>query len=217
MVLTFYNAPNSTAIVTVAVIAELEHGESEPLFKRIDLDLKDGSTRTHEYLKNVNPNGHVPAIVHDGVAIWESAAITMYLGEMLGEAKVLYPAAGTSRGEAMKWIVWTNTTFGEAMRRLLATLKPEPDLSDERKAVKEEQASKAKADLGVCLGVLNGALEHREYLLQSGYTLADTHVWAFVSTLALLQLDLAPYEKVSAWKTKIEGRPAQAAHAAFKR
>ena len=35
----------------------------------------------------LNPNGRVPTLVHDGVAIWESAAITIYLGETFGEAE----------------------------------------------------------------------------------------------------------------------------------
>jgi hypothetical protein len=31
----------------------------------------------------------------------------------------LYPGPGTKRGEAMKWIAWTDVTFGEAVTRWL--------------------------------------------------------------------------------------------------
>ena len=92
MGLKFYFAPFSTANVTTAVLAELEHGRSEPIAERVEVSLQNGDTRTEQYLTEVNPNGMVPAIVHDDVPIWESSAITMYLGENFGvERKVKEP------------------------------------------------------------------------------------------------------------------------------
>ena len=54
--------------------------------------------------------------------IWESAAITMYLGEMFGVDAGLYPPPGPRRGEAMKWIVWANVNVAEAAGRLAAAM-----------------------------------------------------------------------------------------------
>ena len=31
----------------------------------------------------------------------------------------LYPAPGPKRGEAMKWVVWSNVSLGEAVSRLM--------------------------------------------------------------------------------------------------
>lgn len=115
MTIKFYYAPFSTASVTQAVLGELEHGQDKPLAERISVNLLEGDAKTKDFLANVNPNGLIPVIIHDGVAIWESSAITMYLGELFGTAhKVdgvdapLYPEAGPRRGEAMKWIAWAN-------------------------------------------------------------------------------------------------------------
>src|SRR5919106_6511202 len=105
MSLTFYYAPMSTATLTEAVLAEL----GIPC-ERVKLDLKAGDTHKLEYLK-LNPNGVVPLIVHDGTPIWESAAITMYLGEVFGVEAKLYPELSPKRGEAMKWIAWGNVTL----------------------------------------------------------------------------------------------------------
>jgi glutathione S-transferase len=85
MSLTFYFAPMSTASITEAVLAEL----AIP-FDLVKLNISVGDTRTPEFLK-VNPNGRVPVIVHEGTAIWESSAITMYLGEVFGVEAKLYP------------------------------------------------------------------------------------------------------------------------------
>jgi glutathione S-transferase len=119
MSLTFYSAPMSTASITEAVLAELGI-ECD----RINLDLSAGDPKKPDYLK-VNPNGKVPAIVHDGTAIWESSAITMYLGEVFGVDAQLYPALSPQRGEAMKWIAWANVTLAEAANRLFQSLPPE--------------------------------------------------------------------------------------------
>ena len=114
MALTFYWAPFSTASVTQAVLAELATPH-----ERITVELGTGGTQLPAFLQ-IHPNVRVPVIVHDGLTLWESAAITLYLGETFGVAAALYPAPGPLRGEAMKWIVWSNVTLAEAAGRLAA-------------------------------------------------------------------------------------------------
>ncbi|MEO1330224.1 MAG: glutathione S-transferase N-terminal domain-containing protein, partial [Pseudomonadota bacterium] len=100
MALTFYFAPMSTSNITDAVLRELGCAVT-----RIQVSLQAGDARTPEFLR-LNPNGEVPLIIDDGVAIWESAAITLYLGDRYGAAAGLFPASGPRRGEAMSWVVW---------------------------------------------------------------------------------------------------------------
>jgi len=183
MSLTFYLAPMSTAGITELVLAEL----GIPC-ERVHLDISKGDTQKPEYLK-LNPNGKVPTIVHDGTVIWESAAITIYLGETFGTEKKLYPAPGLKRGEAMKWIVWTNVTLGDAVGRFT-------------KAVEA-----AKKDVGDCLRILDESLRGKQFLLGE-YTLADTHVNAFVDWLRHMKMDLTPYPQLQAWGQRCCARPA---------
>ena len=121
MSLTFYYAPMSTASITDLVLEE----PGVPC-DRVKLDSQKGDTKKPEYLA-VNPNGKVPCIVHDGTAIWESAAITIYLGETFGVERGLFPTPGPRRGEAMKWIVWTNVTMGDAATRLGRAVEADRD------------------------------------------------------------------------------------------
>ncbi|HNN94371.1 MAG TPA: glutathione S-transferase, partial [Pseudomonadota bacterium] len=104
MSLTFYYSPQSSASPVHWTLEEL----GIP-YEKVVVDIRKGENKTPEYLK-INPNGVVPALVHDGVAIFESAAIQIYLGETFGVEKGLYPPPGPARGEVMKWIVWTNVT-----------------------------------------------------------------------------------------------------------
>jgi glutathione S-transferase len=197
MSLTFYYSPMSTAVITDLVLEEL----AVPC-ERIRVDLKKGETRAQEFLR-VNPNGKVPVLVHDGKAIWESAAITLYLGEIFGVVKGLYPEPGPERGEAMKWVVWSNVTLGDAFGRWIRnTTEWFPAEQHNAKA-----AAAAQSDTADCLRILDRALADREYLL-AGYSLADTHVNSLVDWLRYMKMDLSDYGHLNAWSRRCAARPA---------
>lgn len=196
MSITFYFSPMSTATLTSIVIEEL----GIPC-ERKQLDLKAGDTKTPTFLA-VNPNAKVPTIVHDGVAIWESAAITMYLGEQFGVERGLYPAAGPRRGEAMKWIVWTNVTLGEAVYRRGYNGEWAAPGEGNPKAV-----ARADADLAQLLGILDAALAERPFLL-GDYTLADAHLNSFCDWLRHSKIDFSAVANVNAWSARCAARPA---------
>jgi glutathione S-transferase len=181
MSLIFYFAPFSTASVTDAVLAALGVAH-----ERVQMSIEAGDTRKADFLK-LNPNGRVPVIVHDGVAIWESAAIRLYLGETFGVAAGLFPAPGPKRGDAMKWVVWANMVLAEAGGRLSAA---QPDGTDggmqenSRDWVPPEQRTpamrqKAIADIAGALEILDAAFAGQDFLLGK-YSLVDTHMQAFI-------------------------------------
>ncbi len=208
MSLIFYFAPMSTASLTEAVLAEL----GTPC-ERVKLDITAGDTRKPDFLK-VNPNGRVPVIVHEGTAIWESAAITMYLGEMFGVDAKLYPVPGPKRGEAMKWIVWSNVNLAEAGGRLSAALPTEIDGAvqpnsldwvplEQRSAITLE---KATADLASYLNILNDGLANQSFLL-GDYSLVDTHLQGIVGWISSMAIDLTPFPNVTGWLQSCNDRP----------
>ena len=212
MSLTFYYAPYSTAESTKAIFAELEHGLPSPLANRIELSISAGDTRKPAYVSDVNPNGRVPAIVHDGVPIWESAAITMYLGETFGvresgDEGSLYPAPGPRRGEAMKWIVWTNTTLTVAAVKLRAALTSGA-VEAGSQHVEGDKEEAARSELAKHLKVLDEGLKGRRFLLGDGYSLADTHVWSFISWLSAMGVSLQEFGNVTGWVARVGARPA---------
>jgi glutathione S-transferase len=211
MSLIFYYVPMSTASITAAVLAELDIP-----CDRVQLSITDGDTQQPDFLK-LNPNGRVPAIVHDGTAIWESAAITMYLGEVFGVEAKLYPPLGTQRGEAMKWIVWGNVTLAEAGGRLSALLPSDSDggvVANSQDWIPPEQRSEialaaAKANLVGCLGILDNALAGKSFLL-GDYSLVDTHLQGFVGWIGSMDVAIEPFLNVTGWLKRCYERPALA-------
>jgi glutathione S-transferase len=198
MSLVFYYAPMSTASITELVLEEL----GVPC-EKVKLDLRKGETRKPDYLK-LNPNGKVPCIVHDGSVIWESSAITMYLGEAFGVEKKLYPAPGPKRGEAMKWIAWTNVTLGDAVTRFTHNTMDWVPAEQHNAAA----GAAAKKDIANCLRILDESLAGKQYLTGAEYTLADTHLNSFVDWLRHMKIDFAPYTHLNAWGARCCARPA---------
>lgn len=124
--------------------------------------------------------------------------------------KGLYPALGTRRGEAMKWVVWANTTL-VAAAGVLAGLLPAGTPGGNKEGGRDvgggaEESARKKIE--VVLGVLEGGLKGREYLLGEGYCLADTHVWCFVDWMVMMGVDLGSYPNVKGWVGRVGARPA---------
>ncbi len=197
MSLTFYYAPHSSASPVHWTLEEL----GVP-YEKVQLDFRAGDTKKPDFLK-LNPNAKVPVLVHDGVAIFESAAIQLYLGELFGVAKGLYPAPGPKRGEVMKWIVWTNVTLGEAMSRYgrnLGQWAPE----DERNAKAGETA---KAEILGLLQIVEDTLQGRSYLTGEDFTLADLHLASWLDYVRMMKIDIDPYPALVAWCSRCTARP----------
>ena len=76
-----YNAPQSTCSQRVRFVM---NAKALP-FEDRRLDLFSGDQLKPEYLK-INPNGVVPALLHDGRAILDSAVIIEYLDEVVTDA-----------------------------------------------------------------------------------------------------------------------------------
>ena len=51
-------------------------------------------------------------------------AARRYLGETFGVDAGLYPELGPKRGEAMKWIVWSNVSMAEPAARMMRAMGP---------------------------------------------------------------------------------------------
>jgi len=197
MSLTFYYSPMSTASITHLVLEEL----GVP-YEKVKVDLKAGGTKKPEFMK-LNPNAKVPVIVHDGTPIWESVAITLYLGETFGVEKKLFPPPGPKRGEAMMWTVWANVTLGDAFGRWARnTMSWIPAEQHNAKA-----AEAAMTEVRGCLGILDATLAGKQFLT-GDYTLVDTHVNSLVDWLRHSKVDFSAYPNLNAWSERCSARPA---------
>jgi glutathione S-transferase len=110
MTYTLYWSPATASMAVHWLLIEL--GAPHEL-ARLDLDTKQH--RSDEYLK-LNPNGHVPTLIVDGVPRYECAALVMLLAERHPEAG-LVPAIGTpARADYLMWMIHLANTLQPAFR-----------------------------------------------------------------------------------------------------
>lgn len=189
MSLVFHHAPQSSAVTVHWALEEL----GIPYESRL-VDLKRGDTRTPEFLA-LNPNGKVPLLVHDGVPVFESAAIIIHLGETFGVEKGLFPKPGPARAEALKWLVWTNVSFGGALLLWFHATGAAPEAEKKTApAVVEARASVEKH-----LAILDGALAGKTWLVGDAFSLVDVHMIGWTAWVGMCGFDLAKHPNVDAW------------------
>ncbi len=149
----------------------------------------------------VNPAGKVPSIDDDGLVLWESMAINMYLVKKHGGD--LAPRDLAEEAITLQWTFWAMTEVESAALIVLfnRVLRPE----EERDAALAEQN---EANLQKPLGILNDALADRQWLAADRFTVADLNVAAVLSWVKLARVDLGAFPNVTDWMDRCLGRPA---------
>jgi glutathione S-transferase len=156
-------------------------------------------TKTDAY-KAINPNARVPAIDDDGVIVWESMAINLYLAKKYGGD--LAPKNLAEEAHATQWSFWVMT---EIEKPLLNALFARTGMMGMTKD--EAQASKYFDEIRKPLDVLNGHLAKNEYLLGTRFTVADLNVASVLNWASAGRFSLAEWPKVEAWLAKCASRP----------
>lgn len=83
-------------------------------FELSHVDKDANGHRSPEYLQ-LNPNGLIPVLEHDGLVLFESAAISMHLADLAAGGS-LAPLPGESlRAQYTQWLFWLSSTLQPAL------------------------------------------------------------------------------------------------------
>jgi glutathione S-transferase len=198
--ITLYGAMASRAHRVVWMLKEL----ALP-FQHIPTPFLDGSTRKPEFLA-INPNGRVPVLDDDGLVLFESLAINLYLARTYGGAP-LFLAPRDAREEALatQWSFWVTTEVEKPLLLASAHLKLfAPEQRD------EEQAQMAVAKLDRPFRVLDAHLAQRRHLLGERFTVADLNVATVMDLAPQCGIALDDWPHLQAWHQRCLARPAAA-------
>lgn len=154
-----------------------------------------------EAFRAINPNGRVPAIVDDGVVIWESMAINLHLARTRPSPLTPDDAVGWSRAEM--WSFWVMT---ECEGTLLSAVVAKQGLFGYE--ANEGRAQRRFEQLARPLGVLDGHLAARAWLVADRFTVADLNVAAVLSWLRDGAFDLGAFPAADAWLARCLDRDA---------
>ncbi len=167
-------------------------------FRRVELDILKGETRTPEFLAK-NPNGRIPALeLEDGTVLSESDAILFYLAE----GTPFLPDDRLGRAQVLQWLFFEQYSHEPfiAVARFIHHLLP-PDTPRRAELPRLEQGGHA------ALRVMEHRLADHPFLVADRYTIADIALYAYTHVADEGGFDLAGYPAVQAWLQRIAGQP----------
>jgi len=150
----------------------------------------------------LNPNGRVPVIDDDGLVLWESLAINLYLAKRHGGE--LGPRDMAEDGLMTMWSVWAVAHFQpDAHEVLLQTINLPPEKRN------PQSLADAIDRLTRPLGALEQALTRGGGFLVGGrFTVADLNVATVAFYLRGKTDALARFPEVQSWYGAAADRPA---------
>jgi GST-like protein len=192
--LQFYFHPTPNPFKVALLLEELETP-----FELSPVDTFKGEQHAPAYRK-INPNGKVPAIVDDGVTVFDSHAILLHLGAKHGK---FVPSAASERAAMLSWLQFVATGLspfsGQAVHFLHHA--PEPLPYARNRYLKEVERH---------YRVLDERLETSKYLAGDTYSIADIALWGWANFAGYIfgEKGLSDYPHVKRLVDEISARPA---------
>jgi glutathione S-transferase len=167
-------------------------------YRRIDLDLDKGETRTPDFLAK-NPNGRIPALqFDDGTVLPESNAILCYLAD----GTPYWPSERLLKAQVLQWLFfeqYSHEPYVATPRWILRHL----GRTHPRMAEMPERLEKGRA----ALGVMEQHLSKSDFFVGNRYSIADIALYAYTHRANEADHDLAPYPSLRAWLARVASQP----------
>jgi len=161
------------------------------------VDLKTHTTASGTDYYTLNPKGYVPALQLDnGEVLTEGPAIIQYLAEQKPQANLLPPAGSLERARVQEWLNFIGT---EVHKTLAALFNP---------SISAEAKSKTIDTFGKRLGLVEKALQGKDYLTGKAFSVADAYLFTIVNWAPMLGIDLSPWPTVVQFQKRVASRPA---------
>lgn len=196
MTLKIYGIPRTRTSRTLWMVYEL--GVPYVLERRAPAD---GATRTAEFLA-INPMGQVPTIDDDGVVVWESLAVNLYLAKKYGGP--LAPADLAEDAAMTMWSMWAAATFEpDAHEVVIHTINlPEEKRDAQHVAAALQRLQRPLAALDAALAKGGGTL------VGGRFTVADLNVACVAFYLRAAKESFAAFPAIASWYAEATDRPA---------
>ena len=162
-------------------------------FEKIDLT---GGVQKQDWFLEINPNGRIPALVHDDFPIFESGAIMLYLARLSGK---FYGTDAKSQSRVEQWLMFQMGGIGPMMGQANVFYRYFPE--------KIQPAIDRYQNEGRRLfEVLERQLSRTEYLA-GDYSIADMANWCWVRTHKWSGIPIDGLPNLQRWLEAIMARP----------
>ena len=186
---TLIHSPMSRSTTVRIALAEMGVTDRVTL-KTVGIRRTDGSGG-HDP-ENPHPEGKVPLLLHNGHAIWERAAILIYLTELFPGAPAIRPPGHPERGVFLSWLAYYSAVV-------------EPVLVCQAAGLEHPWLHETFRGPAEMLARIESALaDGQEYLLQGGFTVADL---IMASPFQFFPETMQDRPAIKAWVQRVSDRP----------
>jgi glutathione S-transferase len=164
-------------------------------YERLRVDLLAGKQRRAAFTE-MNPFGHVPVLVDDGVVIRDSSAILVYLGRKYGRGRWL-PVDALGEARVAEWLATATSEVSEGpgRARLIESFGAPGDPVVARKLAHR------------VFEVFDRHLENHAFLARRGPTIADVANYTSLALAPEGGIDLHGYSNVRRWFQRLATIP----------
>ena len=166
-------------------------------FTQVNVDLQKKLTEQGEDYWQINPKGQVPALqFDDGTILTEGVAIVQYLADLKPDYHLLAPIGSLTRYHTLEWLSFIGSELHKGFTPLFRPDTPE--------AYKPQ----LRAQLEKKFQLVNAALEDKQWLLGTRYTVADIYLYVVTRWAKAVKLQLDEMPALEAWFARVGERPA---------
>jgi GST-like protein len=187
----FHPGPNPMKIALFLEETGLE-------FELVPVDTLKGEQHSAKF-KAINPNSKTPAIEDNGVRVFDSNAILLYLADKTGQLA----ATPENRGELLSWLMFVATGLGPYSGQCVHFTHHAPEKID-------YATNRYQRETQRHYQVLDAHLDNREFIVGDELSIVDIAAWGWVDKVGYVlgQDALATYPNVQRWFNSINNRPA---------
>lgn len=197
--LTVYGMKASGNCFKVQLVLE----QTSRRYRWVEVNSAAGETRTPGYLAK-NPNGKVPLLeLADGRVLAESNAIMCFLAE----GSSLLPSDPWQRAQALQWMFfeqYSHEPYIAVARFIMGWLPEDSPRRSELPRLRERGYQ--------ALDVMEKQLARQDFLVDSGYGVADIALYAYTHDASRGGFDLSAYPGIRAWLSRVESTPGFVPH-----
>lgn len=161
-------------------------------YSLIDVDLMNGEHKSDEFLK-LNPFGQVPVLDDNGVIIYDSNAILVYLAKKYDNGHWL-PNGPEDAARTQQWlsVAAGPIASGPATARLITVFGA------------SYNADEIIKHSNVLLAIINSELSDNSFLVGDGPTIADVAAYSYIAHAPEGNVSLQPHANIRSWLRRVE-------------
>ncbi len=188
--ITLHHLPNSRSSTIIWLLEELQ----VPYETRAVSNIRRADGSGARDPNNPHPHGKVPALVHDGQVVFETAAIALYLTDQFPQAGLAPTVGAPERGAYVSWLAYRSGVL-------------EPAFIARRLNINHVFGMMGWAPPEEVEDVLNAHLKDRPYFLGERFSAADIVVGGGIHLMIQFKL-MTETPLLAAYCARITDRPA---------